>query len=100
MILIPGTLATPCPDAPSGYTYINGKYYSYQVSNIVPFLTAANDCKASGGARIATMKTQEEYNQVWLGGLAGKLCTLPQFVQDIIAFVFKFYTLFTHSLAA
>ena len=60
------SLAATCPgEAPPGYTYINGKYYRYETANKAQYLPAANACKLEG-ARIATMKTPQEFSAIWL----------------------------------
>ena len=71
---VPESLATTCPgEAPPGYTYINGKYYRYEMGTKVRYLPAANTCKLEG-ARIATMKTPQEYSDIWLPIYSGDIC--------------------------
>lgn len=54
-----------CPsEAPSHYQYKNDKYYFVDGVNRKSYLEAVNIC-GEDGARVAMMKTQEEYVNVW-----------------------------------
>ena len=59
-------------EAPPGYTYTNDKYYKIAITLVSPYWEAMQDCKADG-ARLARMKTLDEYVAVWLKMVQGKI---------------------------
>ena len=57
-------MATMCSGSvPAGYTYINDKYYYYNLDGM-SYMNAYKTCK-NDGARLAPMKTLQEFNNVW-----------------------------------
>ena len=58
--------SSQCPgEAPATYNLVNGKYYHMEVVTKQKYLKAMEMCRQDG-ARVATMKTLQEYHQVWL----------------------------------
>ena len=63
-------LSLTCPQAaPPTYTYINGKYYYMETAAGEKYYAAMNICKRDG-ARMAGIKTPDEFNLVWMNMVA------------------------------